>query len=90
MNGSLEASSSTMHEAACKMDASATVLAAIARVNVRLAGMQALNEERARKGHSPGYDEQAFESLIADECLDAKTVAKALETLTLEQAKEQG
>jgi hypothetical protein len=44
-----------------------TVHANIARALIRMAGMQAENQDRAHRGAAPAYTEQAFVNIIDDE-----------------------
>jgi hypothetical protein len=45
----------------------AFVNAAVARAKIKMAAMQALNDERAQNGFSQAYGEDAFISLIDEE-----------------------
>jgi hypothetical protein len=45
----------------------AFVNAAVARAKIKMAAMQAMNDERAQKGLAQAYGEDAFVSLIDDE-----------------------
>lgn len=53
--------------------------AAVARAIIRALGMQAENMQREILGYSMAYDEDAFLSLINEECIGYNDILKLLE-----------
>jgi len=56
----------------------AIVLAAVACANIRCAGMQAENQERARNGYALAYGEKAFQDVILEEGINWNAVHETL------------
>ena len=59
----------------------AAVMAAVARANLRMEAMLAMNMERQNHGHALAYDEAAFEAVIDQEGIGHNAVVTTLNAM---------